>query len=72
VSIAATVGLEALTVGQLADELDMSKSGLFAHFRSKEALQLVLSGGTRMLAHEAALRRRTAQTMGWRGARGGG
>ena len=35
-------------------------------------LQLVLPGGTRMLAHEAALRRRTAQTMGWRGARGGG
>jgi AcrR family transcriptional regulator len=42
VSIAATVGLEALTVGQLADELDMSKSGLFAHFRSKEALQLAV------------------------------
>ena len=42
VGIAATVGLEALTVGQLADELDMSKSGLFAHFRSKEALQLAV------------------------------
>jgi hypothetical protein len=35
-------------------------------------LQLVLSGGARMLAHEAALRRKTAQTLGWRSARGGG
>ncbi len=42
VGIAATVGLSGLTVGQLADELDMSKSGLFAHFRSKEALQLAV------------------------------
>jgi AcrR family transcriptional regulator len=42
VGIAAAVGLEGLTVGQLADELDMSKSGLFAHFRSKEALQLAV------------------------------
>jgi AcrR family transcriptional regulator len=42
VGIAATVGLDGLTVGQLADELEMSKSGLFAHFRSKEALQLAV------------------------------
>ena len=42
VSTAATVGLDGLTVGQLADELEMSKSGLFAHFRSKEALQLAV------------------------------
>jgi AcrR family transcriptional regulator len=42
VGIAATVGLEGLTVGHLAEELDMSKSGLFAHFRSKEALQIAV------------------------------
>jgi AcrR family transcriptional regulator len=42
VAVAATVGLEALTVGQLADELEMSKSGLFAHFKSKEALQIAV------------------------------
>ena len=35
-------------------------------------LQLVLPGGTRMLAHEAALRRKTTQTLGWRSARGDG
>ena len=33
-------GLEGLTIGRLAAELGMSKSGLFAHFGSKEQLQL--------------------------------
>lgn len=40
VGIASRVGFNALTIGQLADSTGMSKSGLFAHFRSKEALQL--------------------------------
>lgn len=39
---AGEVGLEGVTVGSLADELQLSKSGLFAHFRSKEALQLAV------------------------------
>jgi AcrR family transcriptional regulator len=34
------VGLDGLTIGTLADTLGMSKSGLYAHFRSKEELQL--------------------------------
>jgi len=38
--MASRVGLEGLTIGALADELRLSKSGLFAHFKSKEALQL--------------------------------
>jgi AcrR family transcriptional regulator len=38
--VASTVGFEALSIGQLADRTEMSKSGLFAHFRSKEQLQL--------------------------------
>lgn len=33
-------GLEGLTIGALATELGLSKSGLFAHFRSKEELQI--------------------------------
>jgi AcrR family transcriptional regulator len=33
-------GLEGLSIGQLAATLGMSKSGLFAHFGSKELLQL--------------------------------
>jgi AcrR family transcriptional regulator len=40
VALASRVGLEGLTIGGLAEELDLSKSGLFAHFRSKEALQV--------------------------------
>jgi AcrR family transcriptional regulator len=40
VNIASLEGLEGLTVGRLAEELRMSKSGLFAHFGSKEDLQL--------------------------------
>ncbi len=40
VGIASRVGFNGLTIGQLADTTGMSKSGLFAHFRSKEALQL--------------------------------
>lgn len=38
--MSARTGLNQLTIGNLADELDMSKSGLFGHFKSKEALQL--------------------------------
>src|SRR5215469_4514484 len=33
-------GLEGLTIGRLAAELRMSKTGIFAHFGSKEELQL--------------------------------
>jgi AcrR family transcriptional regulator len=40
VDLASAEGLEALTIGRLATELEMSKSGLFAHFGSKQELQL--------------------------------
>jgi AcrR family transcriptional regulator len=46
--LASQVGLTGLTIGVLADELKLSKSGLFAHFRSKEALQI------QVLEHAAA------------------
>jgi len=39
---AVSVGLEGLSLGPLADSLELSKSGLFAHFKSKEALQLAV------------------------------
>ena len=39
-TLAGTVGLEGVSLGNLAERLKLSKSGLFAHFRSKEALQL--------------------------------
>lgn len=40
IRVASVDGLEGLTVGDLAAALDISKSGLFAHFGSKENLQL--------------------------------
>lgn len=39
-NIASAEGLEGLTIGRLAKDLKMSKSGLFAHFGSKEELQI--------------------------------
>ena len=38
--LASVEGLEGLSIGGLADHLGISKSGLYAHFRSKEELQL--------------------------------
>lgn len=35
-------GLEGVTLGELASSVHLSKSGLFAHFKSKEALQLAV------------------------------
>lgn len=40
VDIASAEGLEGVSIGRLATELCMSKTGVFAHFGSKEELQL--------------------------------
>lgn len=40
VDLASVEGLDGLTIGRLADDLRMSKSGVLGHFGSKEALQL--------------------------------
>jgi AcrR family transcriptional regulator len=40
VALASIVGLEGLTIGRLAEQLKMSKSGLVGRFGSKEELQL--------------------------------
>lgn len=42
-------GLEGVTLGVLADQVGMSKSGLFAHFRSKQEVQI------RLLEHTAVV-----------------
>lgn len=47
-SLASRTGLEGLTIGGLAEDLGISKSGLFAHFRSKESLAM------QVLEHAAA------------------
>jgi AcrR family transcriptional regulator len=52
VDLASVEGLEGLTIGRLAADLGMSKSGLFAHFGSKQDLQLatVAAAGDRFRA----------------------
>ena len=52
VDLATVEGLEGLTIGRLAADLGMSKSGLFAHFGSKQELQLatVAAAGDRFRA----------------------
>ena len=47
--VASKVGLAGLTIGNLAEQAELSKSGLYAHFRSKESLQL------QVLEHASAL-----------------
>jgi len=41
-NVASKLGLEGLTIGSLAEATGMSKSGLFAHFGSREGLQLAV------------------------------
>ncbi|HUP48076.1 MAG TPA: TetR/AcrR family transcriptional regulator [Thermoanaerobaculia bacterium] len=65
VDLASLEGLEGLTIGRLADELGMSKSGLFAHFGSKEELQLaaIEAAGERFIRE--VLRPALAQPRGY-------
>lgn len=41
-ALASEVGLSGISIGALAERVSMSKSGLFAHFASKEKLQLAI------------------------------
>lgn len=45
--LASVEGLEGISLGQLAKATGMSKSGLYAHFDSKRALQLAATGTAR-------------------------
>ena len=56
VSIASVEGLEGLTIGKLATELGISKSGLFAHFGSKEELQLAVVEAARDIFVDRVIR----------------
>src|SRR5712691_2536210 len=62
--IAAREGLAALTIGRLAEELRMSKSGLFAHFHSKRALELATLEMAKEVFVEAVLRPAQASRTG--------
>ena len=53
---ASVAGFEGLTIGTLAAETGMSKSGLFAHFGSKEELQIAtLDEGVRRFSESTVL-----------------
>jgi AcrR family transcriptional regulator len=56
VDIARRVGLSGLTIGSLAEQTRLSKSGLFGHFRSKEALQLQVLEHARSRFEDAVAR----------------
>jgi AcrR family transcriptional regulator len=45
--LARSVGLGGITIGTLAANAELSKSGLYAHFRSKESLQIQVLEHTR-------------------------
>lgn len=53
--LAGQVGLGGLTIGVLASRTELSKSGLFAHFGSKESLQLQV--------HDYSVERFTAEVI---------
>jgi AcrR family transcriptional regulator len=56
VNIASLEGLEGLTIGKLAGALRISKSGLFAHFGSKEDLQCAVVDQARDIFVEKVIR----------------
>jgi len=64
VNLASAEGLEGVTIGRLADELGMSKSGLFAHFGSKEDLQLATVDAARAIFIEHVVRPALARAEG--------
>ena len=57
-SLATEEGLEPFSIGRLAEATSMSKSGLFAHFGSKEELQIAT------VEHAAVGRRRERDRAG--------
>src|SRR5260221_6659172 len=64
VDLASVEGLNGLTIGRLAEELKMSKSGLFAHFGSKEDLQLATIEMARQMFTDHVVRPALAQPEG--------
>ncbi len=64
VALASRVGLGGLTIGTLAEDLELSKSGLFGHFRSKEALQIQVLEHAAARFVEAVVRPALAQPRG--------
>jgi len=62
--LATVEGIEGLSIARLADAVGMSKSGLFAHFGSKEELQLATVEAADDIFEERVLRPAAAATSG--------
>lgn len=54
--IASVEGLDGLSIGRLAAELELSKSGVFAHFGSKQELQLAAIRAAGAMVNAAVVR----------------
>ena len=67
VDIASAEGLEGLSIGRLASELGVSKSGLFAHFGSKQELQLETIAAASEIFEERSGCRSPTASQGWCG-----
>lgn len=53
--IGTTVGIRGVTLGNLAADAQISKSGLFAHFGSKDDLQIALFGHAQAVARQTII-----------------
>jgi AcrR family transcriptional regulator len=62
--IASAEGLEGLSIGRLATELNMSKTGTFAHFGSKEQLQLATVDAAKQVFLEQVVQPSLTQSRG--------
>ena len=63
--LATVVGVSGLTIGRLAEKTGLSKSGLFAHFGSKEALQLATIEAARQRYIAVVLEPALKEAEGW-------
>jgi AcrR family transcriptional regulator len=64
VHIASVEGLSSMSLATLAKATSMSKSGLFAHFRSKEALQLAIIDEAERMFYDVVVRPSDAESGG--------
>src|SRR5436305_15333586 len=62
--LASVEGLDGLSLARLADAVGMSKSGLFAHFGSKQELQLATIDAARAIFDELVVEPALPQTAG--------
>src|SRR6516162_3871171 len=67
--LATTRGLDGLSIGDLAAEVGMSKSGLYAHFKSKEELELATIETAAAIFDSEVLQPVTRAPAGIRGSR---